>query len=671
MYHRSCSSRAGSIFLAQGLHGGPSQCSEGWSSIQHLSYDLPTISYDASSRDGPTGRKARYYRPAATSTRSLIAILILVASYIALLDILLSMQKIGPQSSSLGRRAQNIKRQVVANSSTATPSVESSITSLTSLGTSASASATIPSVAVSPVVGAQLSVTTPSTVLIPSSASAKATSVTVPSVAISPVISEQLSLTTPTSGLTLSSGTDTAQVQSQLSITTPSTDSFAAAKSQLSLTTTTPSSKSSILDGTSSIAQQLQLSLATISSKLTSLSETSTPSEAFTIAPASQLALTTNTPNVQSSSTSEASGSQARTSSSIPASISASTLLQISFSTFSSADGSPFSTATFHVLTTSTYQHSETSTAISSASATSSAFVLAESHVEISGTFTKFDYFLSLYLPTILAVFLQVIGTIIFATLKMMEPFYQLAEPDGALAQNSILAKIPSTSLSKSSHRALAGHRVMSLAGIIYVAIGLLAPPALESMGVEPTATCVTSISQSQPCAPAWIVYLPVARCLEGVLIFLFVAIFILLLMTITRSSGVFEDPCSMKAMAILLTDPVVVRDFQNVDPDASKAEVREVLANNRYKIGHFELKGEYRYGLFKVASTLWEEPASPRGYTPVENPSGTADRATTTHSSKSRKLKDVFVALLIMTLFGLTLGYVSNLSHKSRASPY
>jgi hypothetical protein len=285
--------------------------------------------------------------------------------------------------------------------------------------------------------------------------------------------------------------------------------------------------------------------------------------------------------------------------------------------------------------------------------------VLAKSHVEISGTFTKFDYFLSLYLPKILAVFLQVIWTIVFAMMKMMEPFYQLAKPEGALAQNSILAKNSSTSLSMSSLRALAGHRVMSLAGIIYVAIGLLAPLASESMGVEPTATCVTAISQSQPCAPAWIVYLPAARCLESVLAFLFIAIFILLLMTSRRESGVFEDPSSIKAMAKLLTDPAVVRDFQNVDPDASKAEVREVLANNRYKIGHFEHKGEYRYGFFKMASTPREEPASPRGYSPVENPSLTTSKAPSTHSSKSKKTKDILLVLLVVTLFNLTLAYV------------
>lgn len=285
---------------------------------------------------------------------------------------------------------------------------------------------------------------------------------------------------------------------------------------------------------------------------------------------------------------------------------------------------------------------------------------LSESHVEISGTFTKLDYFLSLYLPTLLAVLLQTVWAVVFAATKMMEPFYQMASPDGALAKDSILVEYLSSAMSISTLRTiLSGHWVMLLASIIYFSAGLLAPLASESMGVRPTATCHTAIAVDQPCAPTWIVFLPAARALEALLAFLFIAVLLLLIVSSRRVSGVYENPTSIRSMVNLLGEPAVQRDFQDIEPNATKSDVKKALAGNRYRLGYFEASpGSHRFGLIKVTQTEpWQGPSSQYGYTAVDNPSQPCENKSRP-PRWSRFLRDGLFLLLLLTLFGLILGY-------------
>ena len=169
-----------------------------------------------------------------------------------------------------------------------------------------------------------------------------------------------------------------------------------------------------------------------------------------------------------------------------------------------------------------------------------------------------------------------------------MEPFYQLAQPNGALAKDSILAEYLSSAMSVASLRAsVSGHWVMLLASIIYFSIGLLAPLASESMSVQPTATCRTAIATNQLCAPAWIVFLPATRALEALLAFVFVIMFLLLIVSSRRTTGLNKDPSSIRSMATLLGNMGVQRDFQEIEPTATKDDVNRALVGNRYRLGY------------------------------------------------------------------------------------
>jgi len=290
----------------------------------------------------------------------------------------------------------------------------------------------------------------------------------------------------------------------------------------------------------------------------------------------------------------------------------------------------------------------------------SMASALSESHVEISGPFTKPDYFLSLYLPSLLAVLLHTIWAVVFAATKMMEPFYRLAQPQGVQAKDSILLEYLSSAMSTSTFQdVFSGHWIMLLTSIIYFTTGLLTSFASESMGALPTATCSTTIAVAQPCAPAWIVFLPVTRVLEATLAFLFIVVFLLLILSRKRTSGLHENPTSIRSMANLLGEQEALRDFQSIDPNATKSDVKKVLSSNRYKIGFYEVSlGSHRLGLIKVAQAeQLREPASKHGYTAVDNPSQPSENKSR-RRSWSNYLKNGLLLILILTLFSLTLGY-------------
>ena len=94
---------------------------------------------------------------------------------------------------------------------------------------------------------------------------------------------------------------------------------------------------------------------------------------------------------------------------------------------------------------------------------------------------------------------------VVFASTKMMEPFYQLASPDGALARRLCSGRIfvlGDVYIDTSNYTLW--HWVMLLGSIIYFSAGLLAPLA---MGVQPIATCHTAIAVDQLCGPLWIAF--------------------------------------------------------------------------------------------------------------------------------------------------------------------
>jgi hypothetical protein len=221
----------------------------------------------------------------------------------------------------------------------------------------------------------------------------------------------------------------------------------------------------------------------------------------------------------------------------------------------------------------------------------------------LAQNFTGADYFLAMYLPTFLTLLLRSGWGIIFAAMKMMEPFYQLARRGGASAEESLLADYLSSGLSLGTLRAMwRGNWVLLLGGLVYLGSALVVTLAGESMRVSPTGYCHTHVSTHQPCNPVWVVNRPVVRVMETLLCATLVLVIALLLHTRKRFSGVFTDPSWISSMADLLGDPAFVEDLRNIPPFATADEVKAALAGNWYKLTSFEVPGgRLRYGVVKT----------------------------------------------------------------------
>jgi hypothetical protein len=50
--------------------------------------------------------------------------------------------------------------------------------------------------------------------------------------------------------------------------------------------------------------------------------------------------------------------------------------------------------------------------------------------------FTSMNYFTASYLPTLIAVAFRVLWTIVYNNARLMEPFYRLASPSGAMGKH-------------------------------------------------------------------------------------------------------------------------------------------------------------------------------------------------------------------------------------------
>ncbi|KAI9889297.1 MAG: hypothetical protein M1814_005604 [Vezdaea aestivalis] len=76
------------------------------------------------------------------------------------------------------------------------------------------------------------------------------------------------------------------------------------------------------------------------------------------------------------------------------------------------------------------------------------------------------------------------------------------------------------------------------------------------------------------------------------------------------QRSGLFSDPSSIASLSTLFHHPEVVRDFQNLDPDASKADMEVLLEKKRYRLGYYtHMDGSERHGIVPAV----KEPKSPQ----------------------------------------------------------
>ena len=301
------------------------------------------------------------------------------------------------------------------------------------------------------------------------------------------------------------------------------------------------------------------------------------------------------------------------------------------------------------------------------------------SQIQIGETFTQADYFNSSYLAVVIAVILKIVWAMVFASFKLMEPFYQLSRPEGASAKHGLLAEYLSTGYSVAHiQHIFSGHWIMFLTTLVYVCTGVLAPLATESMTVISTAYCVTPDGGRAKCNPVWVLNNDIARALQSILCLIAALIVLLVILNWPRKSGIFSNPSSVASMASLLSHEETLHDFRQLEQSADKRQLEAALSGNHYTLSSYELSassGMYRYGLVKTSSSSISSPyslsqthnfdaQSRSKYSSLPNPSNMtlgADPVTSStqpFSFSRRLIRDSVFLASIIALFGVVLAY-------------
>ncbi|KAI9760351.1 MAG: hypothetical protein M1840_002557 [Geoglossum simile] len=233
-----------------------------------------------------------------------------------------------------------------------------------------------------------------------------------------------------------------------------------------------------------------------------------------------------------------------------------------------------------------------------------------------------YKYLIGTYLPTLISIAYRAAWTTIYASTKLLEPFCQLSEPTGALAQDALGVCYLSSSLTPSPMIGLASrrHPVMLLTSIAYVISGALIPPlASETLFVD-TQGC----GRGRRCLPRLAVARASGRVVQGLLGFLAAVVLGLIVLQRTRRSGVRADPARIATVAGLLHHPEVVADFRRGGGEAGPVELDRQLWGRRYRIAHYSPsspEGGLRYGLVPIHNTT--PPTPPPPPTDNERPKG------------------------------------------------
>ncbi|KAL5323604.1 hypothetical protein ACEPPN_008143 [Leptodophora sp. 'Broadleaf-Isolate-01'] len=293
-----------------------------------------------------------------------------------------------------------------------------------------------------------------------------------------------------------------------------------------------------------------------------------------------------------------------------------------------------------------------------------STVVLLPTDASVSGNtedvvyyFSKRDYILGAFLPTIIAVLFSIPWGIVDTAAKEMEPFVRLASDDGASARFSLCLDYPSDFLIVSPFKSLfRRHWIIFLTSMMNLVSLLLAPLASETVFISLQGTC-NAETNGQFCIPTLSVYPPAARVLQGVLAFMALFLLFVTIFARRRSTGVYANPHSLAAVATLFYHPRLVDIFQNVPPDTREKALATFLEAHHYEMGYYEHNHGTAYGVLVNPRDHGE----PEGYTYINLNDGLSGNSSSA-GNQARKMKRaaqvLFFACALAALTAIVLWY-------------
>ncbi|KAI1091621.1 hypothetical protein F5B19DRAFT_483777 [Rostrohypoxylon terebratum] len=217
---------------------------------------------------------------------------------------------------------------------------------------------------------------------------------------------------------------------------------------------------------------------------------------------------------------------------------------------------------------------------------------------------TKGQYFVGMFLPTLIVTILSIPINILDRSLKRHHPFHLLARPQGASGAESLLVKSGSHTQMTATFRQSPKDSILPiLVTILTILVTLLTPFSSEAVGIQ-THGCAGGVNNLANCAIT-LGLSPVAAKITIALLACVSAVLVLLTILLYRwKSGLAADPWSLGGIASLSTHPVTQRIASEL-PTSAKT-LREKLSSATFRIEHWEhgTRGP-EYGICPVESEI------------------------------------------------------------------
>ncbi|KAK6387738.1 hypothetical protein LTS17_001007 [Exophiala oligosperma] len=229
--------------------------------------------------------------------------------------------------------------------------------------------------------------------------------------------------------------------------------------------------------------------------------------------------------------------------------------------------------------------------------------------VDLGIAITPLQHFRAIYIPTLTAVTFKLLWSTVFASTRMMEPFYLLARKGGASAKMTLNADYLTSSVSPHKLRTLFRESpVVILASLAYLVFSILPALATQASTIRASSICLRPDGMQVHCGPKWELNVTYAKALQGLLSAVAFMIGVIIWLSARRPSGVFSNPSSIAAMASLLNNDAFVQDLTANHSD-KQSTLASTLCERRYALSsHFTPDGSIRYGMGEVVDDSVEQ---------------------------------------------------------------
>jgi hypothetical protein len=201
------------------------------------------------------------------------------------------------------------------------------------------------------------------------------------------------------------------------------------------------------------------------------------------------------------------------------------------------------------------------------------------------GGFTGTDYFIGVYLPILVALIYASFWGVIDANVRRMEPFYQLARPEGAFAKDTLtFSYFNCNAFTVPIHALRRRHWAVACSSVAFLLASAVLPPiAANTLTVGVLPSC--SDADQKGCTGMLIFRTHLAWLLHGGLVLNILMAVSLILLLRKRQMGVVRDPSSIINMAATFKGHLIMEHLQGTEGNASMKSVRASIGDRRYKM--------------------------------------------------------------------------------------